>query len=82
MCVSICMPGVDGVVEDASGKIDGGKGKIGPCYSTKVARNGVTFWMLCKAGGSRDYATWRVRTGKLMVMLLWKGTAWKTRSQR
>jgi adenylosuccinate synthase len=45
---------VDGAVEDASGKIDGGKGKIGttrkgiePCYSAKVARNGVTFWMLC-----------------------------------
>src|SRR5271156_3222889 len=48
---------VDGAVEDASGKIDGGKGKIGttrkgigPCYSAKVARNGVTFWMLCNEG--------------------------------
>ncbi len=48
---------VDGVVEDASGKVDGGKGKIGttrkgigPSYSTKVARNGVPFWMLCNEG--------------------------------
>jgi adenylosuccinate synthase len=48
---------VDGAVEDASGKVDGGKGKIGttrkgigPCYSAKVARNGVTFWMLCNEG--------------------------------
>jgi adenylosuccinate synthase len=48
---------VDGAVEDASGKVDGGKGKIGttrkgigPCYSAKVARNGVTFWMLCNDG--------------------------------
>jgi hypothetical protein len=44
-------------VEDASEKVDGGKGKIGttrkgigPCYSAKVARNGVTFWMLCNEG--------------------------------
>ena len=48
---------VDGIVEDASGKVDGGKGKIGttrkgigPCYSDKVARRGVPFWMLCNDG--------------------------------
>lgn len=44
---------VDGIVEDASGKKDGGKGRIGttrkgigPCYADKVARRGVPFWML------------------------------------
>lgn len=44
---------VDGIVEDASGKKDGGKEKIGttrkgigPCYADKVARRGVPFWML------------------------------------
>lgn len=44
---------VDGIVEDASGRRDGGKGKIGttrkgigPCYADKVARRGVPFWML------------------------------------
>ena len=44
---------VDGIVEDASGKRDGGKGKIGttrkgigPSYADKVARRGVPFWML------------------------------------
>lgn len=44
---------VDGLIEDASGKLDGGKGKIGttrkgigPCYSDKVARRGVPMWML------------------------------------
>lgn len=45
---------VDGISEDASKSIDGGKGMIGttrkgigPCYSDKVARRGVPFWMLC-----------------------------------
>lgn len=44
---------VDGVAEDKSKKIEGGKGMIGttrkgigPCYSDKVARRGVPFWML------------------------------------
>ncbi|EXJ58581.1 adenylosuccinate synthetase [Cladophialophora yegresii CBS 114405] len=44
---------VDGVSEDKSKTVDGGKGMIGttrkgigPCYSDKVARRGVTFWML------------------------------------
>ena len=44
---------VDGIVEDKSKGIEGGKGMIGttrkgigPCYSDKVARRGVTFWML------------------------------------
>ena len=44
---------VDRIVEDVSGKKDGGKGKIGttrkgigPCYADKVARRGVPFWML------------------------------------
>lgn len=44
---------VDGISEDRSKKIEGGKGMIGttrkgigPCYSDKVARRGVTFWML------------------------------------
>lgn len=44
---------VDGIVEDASGKLNGGKDKIGttrkgigPCYSDKVARRGVPVWML------------------------------------
>ncbi|KAI1616913.1 adenylosuccinate synthetase [Exophiala viscosa] len=44
---------VDGVAEDKSKTIEGGKGMIGttrkgigPCYSDKVARRGVTFWML------------------------------------
>lgn len=44
---------VDGVAEDKSKSLDGGKGMIGttrkgigPCYSDKVARRGVTFWML------------------------------------
>ena len=45
---------VDGISEDASKRVDGGKGMIGttrkgigPCYSDKVARRGVPFWMLC-----------------------------------
>lgn len=44
---------VDGVSEDKSKSVDGGKNMIGttrkgigPCYSDKVARQGVTFWML------------------------------------
>lgn len=44
---------VDGIAEDKSKNLDGGKGMIGttrkgigPCYSDKVARRGVTFWML------------------------------------
>jgi adenylosuccinate synthase len=44
---------VDGILEDKSKNIEGGKGMIGttrkgigPCYSDKVARRGVTFWML------------------------------------
>lgn len=44
---------VDGVAEDKSKGIEGGKGMIGttrkgigPCYSDKVARRGVPFWML------------------------------------
>ncbi len=44
---------VDGISEDKSKTVDGGKGVIGttrkgigPCYSDKVARRGVTFWML------------------------------------
>lgn len=44
---------VDGVAEDKSKSVEGGKGMIGttrkgigPCYSDKVARRGVTFWML------------------------------------
>ncbi|KIX08166.1 adenylosuccinate synthase [Rhinocladiella mackenziei CBS 650.93] len=44
---------VDGIAEDKSKNIEGGKGMIGttrkgigPCYSDKVARRGVTFWML------------------------------------
>jgi adenylosuccinate synthase len=44
---------VDGISEDKSKNVDGGKGMIGttrkgigPCYSDKVARRGVTFWML------------------------------------
>ncbi|KAG9783438.1 Adenylosuccinate synthetase, partial [Aureobasidium melanogenum] len=44
---------VDGVAEDKSKTVEGGKGMIGttrkgigPCYSDKVARRGVTFWML------------------------------------
>jgi adenylosuccinate synthase len=44
---------VDGFTEDKSKGVDGGKGVIGttrkgigPCYSDKVARRGVTFWML------------------------------------
>ena len=44
---------VDGAAEDKSKSIEGGKGMIGttrkgigPCYSDKVARRGVTFWML------------------------------------
>jgi len=58
---------VDCVEEDANGMVDGGKGKIGttrkgigPCYSTKVARNGVTFWMLCNEAGR-----WESRLRKL-----------------
>ncbi|KAK5054488.1 hypothetical protein LTR84_001379 [Exophiala bonariae] len=44
---------VDGIAEDSHKNIEGGKGVIGttrkgigPCYSDKVARRGVTFWML------------------------------------
>ena len=44
---------VDGISEDKFKTVDGGKGMIGttrkgigPCYSDKVARRGVTFWML------------------------------------
>lgn len=44
---------VDGVAEDKYKDIEGGKDVIGttrkgigPCYSDKVARRGVTFWML------------------------------------
>jgi len=44
---------VDGIAEDKYKNIEGGKGVIGttrkgigPCYSDKVARRGVTFWML------------------------------------
>ncbi|EXJ86031.1 adenylosuccinate synthetase [Capronia coronata CBS 617.96] len=44
---------VDGVAEEKSKSVEGGKGMIGttrkgigPCYSDKVARRGVTFWML------------------------------------
>ncbi|OAP60776.1 adenylosuccinate synthase [Fonsecaea erecta] len=44
---------VDGISEDKFKNVDGGKGMIGttrkgigPCYSDKVARRGVTFWML------------------------------------
>lgn len=44
---------VDGIAEDSRKNIEGGKGVIGttrkgigPCYSDKVARRGVTFWML------------------------------------
>jgi adenylosuccinate synthase len=44
---------VDGIAEDKSKGIEGGKGVIGttrkgigPCYSDKVARRGVPFWML------------------------------------
>ena len=49
---------VDGVAEDVSGRLNGGKAKIGttrkgigPCYSDKVARKGIPFWMLCNEGG-------------------------------
>ena len=48
---------VDGIVEDTTARIDGGKSKIGttrkgigPCYSDKVARRGVPFWMLVGDG--------------------------------
>ena len=48
---------VDGIVEDTTAKIDGGKSKIGttrkgigPCYSDKVARRGIPFWMLLGDG--------------------------------
>lgn len=48
---------VDGIVEDVTARIDGGKSKIGttrkgigPCYSDKVARRGVPFWMLVGNG--------------------------------
>ena len=48
---------VDGLSEDAAGKVDGGRGKIGttrkgigPSYSDKVARKGVPFWMLVNEG--------------------------------
>ncbi|OAL36989.1 adenylosuccinate synthase [Fonsecaea nubica] len=44
---------VDGISEDKFKNVDGGKNMIGttrkgigPCYSDKVARRGVTFWML------------------------------------
>ena len=44
---------VDGVSEDKFKSVDGGRGMIGttrkgigPCYSDKVARRGITFWML------------------------------------
>ncbi|KIW95190.1 adenylosuccinate synthase [Cladophialophora bantiana CBS 173.52] len=44
---------VDGISEDKFKNLDGGKNMIGttrkgigPCYSDKVARRGVTFWML------------------------------------
>ena len=44
---------VDGITEDKYKSIEGGKGMIGttrkgigPCYSDKVARKGVPFWML------------------------------------
>lgn len=44
---------VDGIAEDISKGVQGGKGMIGttrkgigPCYSDKVARRGVPFWML------------------------------------
>ncbi|OQU96645.1 hypothetical protein CLAIMM_02695 [Cladophialophora immunda] len=44
---------VDGISEDKFKNVDGGKDMIGttrkgigPCYSDKVARRGVTFWML------------------------------------
>ena len=48
---------LDGIAEDATAKVEGGKNNIGttrkgigPCYSDKVARLGVNFWMLVGEG--------------------------------
>ena len=63
---------VDGVSEDAAGAVDGGKGKIGttrkgigPCYSTKVARNGVPFWMLVNEPVDGGPGRWEKRLRNL-----------------
>lgn len=49
---------VDAIVEEKTKSIQGGKGMIGttrkgigPCYSQKVARSGVPFWMLVNDQG-------------------------------